>query len=61
MRALEEASSEGLAGFSFVDGQRQKVFLNDARRAIDEAWAIVGGTDEDEGVRSGRSLTRRRR
>lgn len=46
VHALEEANGEGLAGFSSVNGQQQRVFVGDARRAIDEAWAIVGGTDD---------------
>lgn len=48
VRALEEASGEGLSGYSSVDGQQQKVLLGDAKRAIDEAWSIVGGTDDDD-------------
>jgi hypothetical protein len=48
VQALEEAEGEGLAGYSSIDGQRQRVFLDEARKAIDEAWTIVGGTDENE-------------
>lgn len=48
VRALEEASGEGLSGYSSVNGRQQKVFLGDAKRAIGEAWAIVGGTDDDD-------------
>jgi hypothetical protein len=48
VQALEEANGEGLTGYSSVTGQQQEVFLGDARRAIDEAWAIVGGTDDDD-------------
>ena len=48
VRALEEASGEGLSGYSSVSGQQQKVLLGDAKRAIDEAWSIVGGKDDDD-------------
>jgi hypothetical protein len=44
---LEEAHGEGLAGYSSGDGQHQGVLVGDARKAIEEAWAIVGG-DNDE-------------
>jgi hypothetical protein len=48
VRALEEANGEGLAGFSSVNGHQQEISLRDARRAIDEAWTIVGGTGDDD-------------
>ena len=48
VRALEEANGEGLAGFSSMNGQQQQVSVGDARRAIDEAWTIVGGTNDDD-------------
>lgn len=48
VRALEEANGEGLTGYSSLSGQQQTGFLGEARRAIDEAWAIVGGADEDD-------------
>ncbi len=48
VRALEEANGEGLAGYSSANEQQQMVLLGDARRAIDEAWAIVGGMDDDD-------------
>jgi len=48
VRVLEIADGEGLPGYSSVDGQQQTVLLGDARKAIEQAWAIVGGSDEDE-------------
>jgi hypothetical protein len=51
IKALERASGEGLAGYSSMDGQQQGVLVGDARRAIEEAWAIVGGDDDDDDER----------
>lgn len=48
VQALEQAKGEGLTGYSSVGGMKQAVFLRDATRAIDEAWAIVGGADDDD-------------
>jgi len=48
VRALERTNGEGLAGYSSVNEQQQEIFVADARRAIDEAWAIVGGTGDDD-------------
>ena len=39
---------QGLTGYSSLNGLKQAILLGDARRAIDEAWAIVGGTDDDD-------------
>jgi hypothetical protein len=47
VRALDEAGGEGLAGYMSVTGQQQEAFLSDATRAVEEAWAIIGGTDDD--------------
>lgn len=47
VRVLEEARGEGLAGYSSMDGRQQGVLVGDAGRAIEEAWAIVGGDDDD--------------
>ncbi len=48
VRALKHANGEGLTGYSSVSGTKQAGFLDDATRAIDEAWAIVGGADDDD-------------
>jgi hypothetical protein len=48
VRALEEASGEGLVGYTSVNEQQQRVLFGDATKAIDEAWAIIGGADDDE-------------
>lgn len=48
VRVLEEASGEGLAGFSSVKERQRDGLADDARKAIEEAWTIVAGDGDDD-------------